>query len=95
MNHYKIGNPQIERTLTPCYALALGLLRRYAEINRYQAEIDHGHGSLTQRVSDLKDMGFVIHAEYKPYIDLQGKEHKRVAHYTYLGWVDPATQTAA
>lgn len=95
MRHYKMGNPQIECTLTPCYALALDVLRRYAGINRYQAEIDHGHGSLTQRVSDLKDMGFVIYAEYKPYIDSHGKEHKRVAHYTYLGWAAPTTQTAA
>ena len=84
-----------ERSLSPSNALALEIIRNHAGINRYQADMHLGHGSLTQRVSDLGDMGFQFATEYRKYVDLTGNERKGVAHYTLLGWRDPSEQTAA
>lgn len=85
-----MSQAQIERSLNPSEALALDIIRNNAGINRYQADIHFGHGSLSQRVSTLIALGFLFHIDYMPYIDLQGKERRGVAHYTYLGWAEPA-----
>ncbi len=85
-----ITQAQIERSLQPSNALALDIIRNHAGINRFQADIHCGHGSLTQRVSDLKDLGFLFHTELRPYIDAKGNERSGVAHYTYMGWAEPA-----
>lgn len=85
-----MNQAQIERSLKPSEALALDIIRDNAGINRYQADIHCNHGSLTQRVSDLKDLGFLFHTDYKAYVDLQGNERSGVAHYTYMGWAEPA-----
>lgn len=85
-----MNQAQIERSLKPSEALALDIIRDNEGINRYQADIHCNHGSLTQRVSDLKDLGFLFHTEPKLYIDAQGNERKGVAHYSYLGWAEPA-----
>lgn len=86
---------RIERSLKPSQALALDIVRNNPMINRYQADIHLGHGSLTQRVSELVGMGFVIQSIKKPYCDLQGNEHQGVAHYLYLGWKTPNESIAA
>jgi hypothetical protein len=84
-----MNQAQIERSLKPSEALALDIIRNNSGINRYQADIHFGHGSLSQRVSELTALGFLFHTDFMPYIDLQGNERKGVAHYTYLGWTDP------
>jgi hypothetical protein len=84
-----MNQSQIERSLNPSEALALDIIRKNAGINRYQADIHFGHGSLSQRVSELKELGFLFHSKPKTYIDAQGNERSGVAHYTYLGWTDP------
>lgn len=89
-----MNQQQIERSLTPCAALALDIVRNHAGINRYQGD-DMGHGSLGQRVSDLEAMGFQFAIEYKEYVDSTGKVRRRVAHYSYLGWQNPAVSEVA
>ena len=84
-----MNQAQIERSLNPSESLALDIIRNNAGINRYQADIHFGHGSLSQRVSTLTALGFLFHTDFMPYIDLQGNERKGVAHYTYLGWTEP------
>lgn len=85
---------QVKSTLTPSLALALDIVINNPLINRYQADIHFGHGSLTQRVSELRDKGFLIDSIEKPYIDLQGNERQGVAHYVYRGWAEPKPKAA-
>jgi hypothetical protein len=85
---------QVEKGLTPSLAIALDIIRDNPLINRYQADIHYGHGSLTQRVSELREKGFLIDSIEKTYIDLQGNERHGVAHYVYQGWKEPSQKAA-
>lgn len=82
-----ITQAHIERSLTPSEAQALDLIRNTGSkgMNRYEAP-DCGHGSLTQRVSDLQDKGFLFTKTRETWIDPAGKPHTGVVRYHYLGW---------
>ena len=75
----------IESTLVPSEAHALDLSKRSGGINRYEA-ITLGHGSLTQRISDLTAKGFLFSHTTEIWIDPLGKPHYGVTRYQYLGW---------
>lgn len=75
----------IESTLVPSEVHALDLSIRSGGINRYEAII-LGHGSLTQRISDLTAKGFLFSHTTEIWIDPLGKPHYGVIRYQYLGW---------
>ena len=77
----------MERSLTPSEAHALDLIRNAGSkgMNRFEAP-DFGHGSLTQRVSNLQDKGFQFSHTRETWTDPAGTPHKRVMRYHYLGW---------
>ena len=82
-----ITQAYIERSLAPMEALALDLIRGAGSkgMNRFEAP-DFGHGSLTQRVSNLQDKGFQFSHTREKWIDPTGKPHMGVVRYHYLGW---------
>ena len=77
----------MERSLTPSEAHALDLIRNAGSkgMNRFEAP-DFGHGSLTQRVSNLQDKGFQFSHTRETWTDPAGTPHKRVMRYHYIGW---------
>lgn len=82
-----ITQAYIEQNLRPSEAHALDLIRNAGSkgLNRYEAP-ELGHGSLTQRVSNLQDKGFLISKTRETWIDPAGKAHSGVVRYHYLGW---------
>ena len=82
-----ITQAYIERSLAPMEALALDLIRGAGGkgMNRFEAP-DFGHGSLTQRVSNLQDKGFQFAHTRETWTDPAGTPHKRVMRYHYIGW---------
>ena len=82
-----ITQAYMERSLAPMEALALDLIRGAGGkgMNRFEAP-DFGHGSLTQRVSNLQDKGFQFSHTREKWIDPTGKPHSGVMRYHYLGW---------
>lgn len=80
MNH-KITQKSVEESLPPSTAKALDIIRNNPNINRYEALLKYGHGSLSQRYCDLKAKGFIFAVQPDEW---QG--HVGVAHYTLLGW---------
>ena len=75
----------MERTLRPSEAHALDLSKRNGGINRYEATA-LGHGSLSQRISDLEAKGFLFAHTPETWIDPAGNPHDGVMRYHYLGW---------
>ncbi len=82
----------IESTLKPSEAHALDLTKRQGGINRYEAAT-LGHGSLTQRISDLAAKSYQFDKTYEVWIDPTGKKHYGVVRYKYIGW-KPFTPSA-
>ena len=82
-----ITQQSIEKSLPPSEAHALDLIRQAGTkgLNRYEAP-ELGHGSLTQRVSNLQDKGFLIGKTREVWTDPAGKAHAGVVRYHYLGW---------
>ena len=82
-----ITQAYMERSLTPSEAHALDLIRNAGSkgMNRFEAP-DFGHGSLTQRVSNLQDKGFQFAHTRETWTDPAGTPHKRVMRYHYIGW---------
>lgn len=77
----------MERSLTPSEAHALDLIRGAGSkgMNRFEAP-DFGHGSLTQRVSNLQDKGFQFSHTREKWTDPAGTQHTNVVRYHYIGW---------
>ena len=82
-----ITQAYMERSLTPSEAHALDLIRNAGSkgMNRFEAP-DFGHGSLTQRVSNLQDKGFQFRKTREKWADPSGKTHTGVVRYHYIGW---------
>ena len=77
-----------ESTLHPSLALALDLTRRAGGINRFEAE-QYGQASLTVRVWELIELGYIFSKNREVWIDPKGCKHYGVVRYTYLGWERP------
>ena len=75
----------MERSLAPSEAHALDLAKREGGVNRYEATA-LGHGSLSQRISNLEVKGFQFAHTPEVWTDPAGTPHERVVRYHYLGW---------
>ena len=82
-----ITQQSIEKSLQPSEAHALDLIRQAGAkgLNNYEATA-LGHYSLTQRVMDLDNKGFLISSTRETWTDPTGKALANVARYHYLGW---------
>lgn len=80
-----ITQDYIERSLAPSEAHALDLAKREGGVNRYEATA-LGHGSLSQRISNLEAKGFQFAHTPEVWADPTGKPHSGVMRYHYLGW---------
>ena len=81
-----------ENTMHPSLALALDLTRRAGGINRFEANLNDGHCSLGQRISDLRAKGYQFAKTRERWTDAKGKTHTGVVRYAYLGWEHPQSK---
>lgn len=76
---------EIERSLCPSEAHALKLSQREHGINRYEAD-RLGHGSLTARIWDLENKGYVFDKKDVTWINSQGEPYRGVTVYKFIEW---------
>jgi hypothetical protein len=72
-------------TLYPAEAEVINLLMQANTVNTF--EFRHsGIATPSGAICTLRNKGAIIEKEVKPAIDEAGKQHKRVAHYSLVGW---------
>ena len=76
---------EIERSLCRTEVHALELSQCADGINSYEAE-RFGHLSLTPRIWDLENKGYVFDKKDVVWIDAMGKSHNGVTVYKFIEW---------
>lgn len=72
-------------TLYPREVASANLLMQAKTVNTFEF-IQNGIASPSGAICTLKKQGAIIEKESKPAIDEAGKQHKRIAHYSLIGW---------
>lgn len=63
-------------------------LASHGSLNRYEADSHLNVTGLAQRIKNLRDEGYSITTDRKPALDLSGREHNGIAHYSYMHTVE-------
>ena len=78
--------PPNEGLLSYSHARALELTRHPKGINRFEANLQDGHCSLGQRITELRAMGYSILKVRERWTDAAGVVHRGVVRYFCTGW---------